>query len=142
MTITTLYWPMIAMFTLTAIIGMSMARLRFKAVSSGDLDGRYYRLNRGGETPEYLAKVSNNFDNLMATPILFYIVCIAISSSGFADVFNLTIAWLYVASRAIHSWIHTQSNRILPRMRIFMTSLALLTTLWLSFAYSQFGNVG
>ena len=138
MTITTLYWPMIAMFTLTAIIGMSMARLRFKAVSSGDLNGRYYRLNRGGETPEYLAKVSNNFDNLMATPILFYIACIAITTSGFADVFNLTIAWLYVASRAIHSWIHTRSNRIMPRMRIFMTSLALLTTLWLSFAVNLF----
>ncbi len=133
MTITTLYLPMIAMFCLTAIIGMSMARLRFKAVSSGDLDGHYYRLNRGAETPEYLAKVSNNFDNLMATPILFYIACIAITTSGFADIFNFTIAWLYVASRVAHSLIHTRSNHIMPRMRIFMISLALLTTLWLSF---------
>ena len=134
MTITTLYLPMITMFILTAVIGMSMARLRFKAVSSGDLDRHYYRLNRGAETPEYLAKFSNNFDNLMATPVLFYIVCIAITTSGFADVFNLSIAWLYVGSRVIHSLIHTRSNRVLPRMRIFMASLALLTTLWFSFA--------
>ena len=133
MQIDMIYYPMIAMFILTAAVGMRMAFLRFKVVKTGELDPRYYILNRGYEVPECLAKVSNNFDNLMATPILFYIVCLAIGLNGYADALSVGLAWIYVATRVWHSFIHIGANRVMPRMRVFMASLAALTGLWAIF---------
>ncbi len=136
---TLLYYPMIGMFLLTAYIGIRLAILRFKAVRVGDLDGRYYRLNRGAEKPEYLAKMSNNFDNLMATPVLFYLVCMMIINNHYVTMTNLVIAYLYVGSRALHSYIHTGRNRVMPRMRVFFVSLLLLLALWGDFAWQLSG---
>lgn len=131
-----IYYPMIAMFVLTAAIGMRMAFLRFNVVKTGELDPRYYKLNKGYEVPENLAKVSNNFDNLMATPILFYIVCLAIGLNGYADALSVGVAWIYVATRVWHSFIHIGANCVMPRMRAFMASLVALTGLWLFFAFN------
>ena len=133
MQIDMIYYPMIAMFILTAAVGMRMAFLRFKVVKTGELDPRYYILNRGYEVPERLAKVSNNFDNLMATPILFYIVCLAIGLNGYMDALSVGLAWIYVATRVWHSCIHIGANRVMPRMRVFMASLVALTGLWVLF---------
>ena len=132
---TLLYYPMVGMFLLTAVVGVRLAMLRFKAVRTGDLDGRYYQLNRGAETPVYLAKFSNNFDNLMATPTLFYVGCILTTTGHYVTTSSVIIAWLYVISRCLHTYIHTGRNQVMPRMRMFMLSLTLLTLLWLNLGF-------
>ena len=72
----TIIYPVFALAFLTFAVASWMGRLRFAAVKRGDLSARYYRLNRGGEVPEYLAKVSQNYDNLLELPILFYVVSV------------------------------------------------------------------
>ena len=69
----------------------------------------------------------------MATPILFYIVCLAIGLNGYMDALSVGLAWIYVATRVWHSFIHIGANRVMPRMRVFMASLAALTGLWAIF---------
>ena len=122
---------MFALALLTFGIALWMAHLRFAAVRRGDLKAGYYRLNRGGEPPEYLAKVSQNFDNLLELPILFYVVGLLAYVSGNADAGHLAMAWIYVATRVVHSYIHTTYNDVLHRMLPFALGTLVLIAMWL-----------
>lgn len=124
-------YPMFALALLTFGVALWMARLRFAAVQRGDLSADYYRLNRGGEPPEYLAKVSQNFDNLLELPILFYVGCLLVHVTGKVDGIYLAMAWTYVATRVLHSWIHTTYNDVMHRMVPFGLGTLVLIAMWL-----------
>jgi len=127
---TAILYPLFELVLLTFAIAVWMARLRFVAVKRGDLSARYYRLNRGGEVPEYLAKVSQNYDNLLELPILFYVVSVLLYVTNQVEIAQLILAWLFVASRYIHSYIHTTSNHLLHRMWAFMIGVFALFSMW------------
>ncbi len=128
-------YPVIALVTLTFGIVLWMAKLRFRASIRGDIDPRYFKLNRGYEVPEYLAKVTQNYDNLVEMPILFYTVCCLLYASGQVELAQLILAWLYVSSRFIHSYIHTTSNRLLLRLKVFAFGATILIAMWLLFLF-------
>ena len=123
-------YPVFALVFLTFAIGVWMARLRFAAVIKGDISAKYFRLNRGGKVPEYLAKVTHNFDNLLQVPVLFYTICILLYVTNHVEPAQLLLAWLFVASRYLHSYIHTTSNRIKWRFSSFVLSSILLGIMW------------
>ncbi len=41
-------YPLMAMAGLTFLVGLRMLRLRFRAVARGEINPRYFLLNRGG----------------------------------------------------------------------------------------------
>lgn len=123
-------FPVFALGALTFFVALWMARLRFKAVRQGDLDRRYYKLNRGWEPPEYLAKVSRNFENLLEIPVLFYVVALMIYITKQVDFTNVVLAWLYVSTRFVHSYIHTTYNNVRHRMIPFLLGSILLIVIW------------
>jgi len=126
-------FPVIAQAMLTLGIAIWMGRLRFVAVKRGDLNPRYYELNRGGKVPDYLAKVSQNYDNLLELPILFYVVAGLLYATKQVESAQLVLAWLFVGSRSIHSYIHTTSNNVRYRMRAFLAGGVVLIGMWLLF---------
>ena len=128
-----IFLPVFALVALTFGIGLWLGKLRFAAVRRGDLNPRYYELNRGGKLPDYLAKVSNNFDNLLALPLLFYVLAIMLFVTEKVEVSQIVLAWLFVASRYVHSYIHTTSNHVKHRMRAFLPGVALLIIMWCLF---------
>ena len=123
-------FPIFALVALTFFVALWMARLRFKAVAQGELDRRYYELNRGWEPPEYLAKVSRNFQNLLEIPSLFYVVALMIYVTQHVDLANLVMAWMYVGTRFIHTYIHTTYNNVMHRMLPFLLGSILLIIIW------------
>ena len=125
--------PVFALAFLTFGIGMWLGKLRFVAVQKGDLNPRYYELNRGGKLPEYLAKVSNNYDNLLSLPILFYVVSILMLITGKIEISQIILAWLFVASRYVHSYIHTTYNNVRHRLIAFMFGVITLIGMWIIF---------
>lgn len=126
-------YPVFALVALTFVIAIWMGKLRVEAVKRGDLNPGYYALNRGGKVPDYLAKVSQNYDNLLELPILFYVLAALLYVTNKVEVAQVAMAWLFVATRYIHSYIHTTSNHLRPRMRVFTTSGVLLIAMWLLF---------
>jgi len=40
------------------------------------------------------------------------------------------LAWLYVGLRIAHAWVHTGSNRLGPRVRIYGASWLVLLAMW------------
>lgn len=122
--------PVFALVALTFAIGIWLGKLRFTAVKRGDLNPRYYELNRGGKLPDYLAKVSHNYDNLLALPILFYVISILLFIMDKVEVIQIVLAWAFVISRYVHSYIHTTNNNLRYRMRAFMFGVVVLIIMW------------
>jgi len=133
MTQESILFPVFALAALTFSVALWMARLRFKAVKLGDLDRRYYKLNRGWEAPEYLVKVSRNFENLLEIPVLFYVVALMVYVTKQVDCVHLTMAWMYVGTRLIHTVIHTTYNNVLHRMIPFLLGSMVLIAMWIRF---------
>lgn len=105
--------------------------LRFSAIRRGEIDGRYFRLYKDYEEPEYLRVISRHVINLYEAPILFYAISIIAYVTETVSTLILALAWTYVALRYAHSYIHLTSNRVVHRFRIFATSQLLLMILWL-----------
>ncbi|MCG7983026.1 MAG: MAPEG family protein [Candidatus Thiodiazotropha lotti] len=123
--------PMICLVLITGGMGVALIAARYKAVKEGSLSIAYFKYNRGGRPPEYLIKISHHFQNLLETPPLFYLSTIVILLLEKSDPIYLGLAWCYLASRMIHSWIHLGSNHVLHRKNAFVVSYLLIFIIWI-----------
>jgi hypothetical protein len=121
---TTIFGPMTALALLTlGVLGYTGYK-RFSAGFAGRVKGSDFRY---GETA-----------NVLEMPVLFYAVCLALYATGHVTSVTLCLAWLYVASRAVHTAIHLAYNRILYRFAPYALSNVVLLGLWLWFAAAVF----
>ena len=126
--------PLIAMFMLTYTVGIWMVKLRFKAVKVDGLNPGYFQTNRGAKLPDYLAKVTNHYVNLFELPVLFYVVCVVIYAGNKVDATYIVLAWLFVAFRFAHAYIHTTYNNLRHRRNTFLCGSLVLALMWLRLA--------
>lgn len=130
MQILSLIYPMTALIFLTFFMLYLLWALRVKAVRARKISPRYFKLNRGGELPENVTAVTQNYNNLLELPVLFYVVCVlAIILNQSAEYF-VYHAWAFVALRYLHSYIHTTYNHILHRLYVFSLSSFVLLSMW------------
>ncbi len=123
--------PVFGMVFLTVGIALWMLKLRYKAVLEDGVNARYFKLNRGAKLPEYLVRVTQHYENLFETPVLFYVAIMLILILSINDLAYVLLAWGYFVSRLIHAYIHTVSNRLLHRKYAFMLTSVILVLLWL-----------
>ena len=123
-------YPVIAMVLLVLYVGLRMLALRIKAVREDKLSPAYFLLNRGGKPPEYLTKVTQNYENLFEQPVLFYAVVMLIFVMEKADYGYLALAWLYFLTRLLHTLIHTSYNNLYHRKNTFLLSVIVLYAIW------------
>lgn len=123
-------YPVLAMFLLTAFCVFRLGFLRFRAVSRGEIDPRFFRLYDGYEEPETLRKHSRHVVNLFEAPLLFYVAAVIAVVSGHTGTLPVMLAWAYVALRYAHSAVHLTSNDVMTRFRLFAASWLVLVALW------------
>jgi len=123
--------PVTALVILTLGIGCRLLYVRIMAVRRGDISAAFYKLNRGGRLPDHVARVSQNVDNLLELPVLFYVAALLIYITQSVDVFYTAMAWLYVVLRVVHSGIHTTYNNVLHRAWAFLGGFVVLVIIWL-----------
>ena len=103
------------------------------------LDARAPEASTAGESsavPEPVRLPNRNYMNLLELPILFYVGCLALYVTDRADAVMCTLAWAYVALRALHSLIHLTYNNVIQRLSVFALSNFVLATLWIRFFLS------
>lgn len=122
--------PMIGMILFTFGVMIWMLKLRYKAVLKDGLNPRYFRLYKGDEIPDYLAKVTQHFNNLLELPLLFYVALILLVALGISDLGYVILSWFFFLSRLLHSYIHTTYNKIMHRKNSFILSTVVLLVLW------------
>lgn len=130
-----LIFPMAAYFFLMVFSTVYMFRERKKAVISGVISKKYFRAQIGEPPPENLVVIGRHYDNQFQVPVLFFITCLTLMQLGVESVLSLSLAWIFVFSRMIHSFILLGKNHILNRVTAFGLGWLALILLWLQILY-------
>jgi hypothetical protein len=125
-------YPAAAMFALTAVAVFRLAYLRLGAIRRGEIDPRFYRDLRNGTEPGPAYVAARHVANLFEAPVLFYVIVLIAFTTAQSGWLIVALAWLYVALRAAHTWVHLTSNVVLLRFRLFAASWIVLILLWLA----------
>ena len=84
--------------------------------------------------PERPTQIANCFSNQFEIPVLFYVLVILAWITRQADLLFVVMAWIFVLSRLAHAYIHTTSNHVPTRFRVFAVGVLLLLLMWIVFA--------
>lgn len=131
-----LIFPMVAYVFYIGGLNLYLMKTRFKAVLSKKLSRAYYKsFNTGEVQPENVAVAGRHLDNQYQVPMLFLFACATHISIGLADGVTLSLAWLFVATRLLHSFIHLGENHIYKRIGAFAAGWLMVMGLWGQLAY-------
>lgn len=139
MTPTAIFWPMLAHVLLVYIVYLVLAVRRRASVRTGEARAAQFKL-RGSE-PESSITVSSNLMNQFELPVLFHVLCLALFATGGVGAVTLALAWIFVASRYAHAWVHLTSNRLRLRSPLFQFGALVLGLAWIWFALRLAGLV-
>jgi hypothetical protein len=93
----------------------------------------------GDTLPERVNRPSNNFRNLFELPVLFYVLCLAITMAAAVDLAHVILAWHYVGLRIGHSIIHITVNHVPLRFGLYVLSSLVLLAMLLRFTVALAG---
>ena len=119
--LTSLTYPMTGLSILIAIQYARLLRLRIGLIKN--------RQDKDLEKKEQLT--NNNIGNLFEAPVLFFLICILLSSNNLENMTFVSLAWSYVWLRCVHSAIHSNSHRRRYRAPVFVGSMIVLLMMWL-----------
>jgi hypothetical protein len=126
---TVMIWPMFAHAALVFGLYFLLSRKRMGAVRTGRVKAEQFKENR--EEPLDSLLVHNNLKNQFELPVLFHAVCLALYVTTADNVVTAGLAWAFVLSRYVHSYVHITSNRLRHRRPLFIIGFFILIALWL-----------
>lgn len=122
------YGPILAMVGLTFLVMLYMYARRIPAMIKMDMDPEVMKDDRSAKDrlPAPARYASDNLINLFEVPVLFYVISFAAIWSGYADGVHISLAWVYVWLRALHSFVQCAYNRVIHRFAVFAASSLVL----------------
>lgn len=137
---TAILWPVITLVGLTACVWVLLYVRRISEITKSRIDPQSLATSETSSSKLRNVSASDNFSNLLETPVLFYVICIILLVTGEVTRMQLTLAWLYVALRAGHSLIHVTYNRVVHRWAVYVASTLCLFGMWGGFALALLGK--
>jgi hypothetical protein len=116
-------YPVLAMATLTILVGGFLLFTRVSAVRRGLIKIKYFRTYNEGSSTEHELKASQHFSNMFEMPVLFYVAAIIAMVLPVQGNAIVATAWIFFGSRVAHAYTHIGPNRILPRMFAFFVGV-------------------
>jgi hypothetical protein len=130
-----IFFPALALVALTFGVWLLLYVRRVGAMRRHRVSPERFR-TRATRTPlEEQASASDNFQNLLELPVLFYVLVVALYATGRVDATFVALAWAFVAARAAHTFVHVTYNRVMHRFAVYVTGGALLWIGWLRFGW-------
>ena len=130
----TLIQPVVALVVLTAIVGLMMVVYRNVALIRGAASGRYFRTFTADMPAEWVERPTRTYMNLLELPVLFYVVCLLMLTTGKFDSVQVSLAWVFVITRYVHALIYIGFNYVPLRFTAFLTGVFTLALIWTRFA--------
>ena len=127
-------WPVFALVLLTAAVAIRLFTVNVMAYRDRELQKGYFRTYQGDE-PEVIRAARDHYKNLFEMPVLFYLLMALIYASGKVHLIDLVLAWAYVSTRFVHSFIRATTNRVSHRYKVFLFSFAILLFQWAMFGW-------
>ena len=128
--------PAFVQFALTVYVLTRMGQGRVRAVRSGQV--KYSDVDTKSAYSEAVQKFANNYVSQFELPVLFYVVLAFALATELIDFVLIGLAWAFVGSRLLHSFVHTGANRIATRFKIFVAGLVFLVGMWAWFGLRLF----
>jgi hypothetical protein len=123
--------PLLAQVFLTFTVMIVMYLQRVSEMKSRKLHPQKMntRSSHLGKLPDSEAS-ANNYANLFESPVLFYVAILLALILMLQDSILVYLAWFYVLSRYVHSFIHITYNRVMHRFTAFIASCFFLAAMW------------
>lgn len=136
-----IFVPMLLNMALTAVVWFTMYVRRISAMRTAKLSVQTY--TTPAKIDEYLPEAvnypANNLKNLFELPVLFYGLCLYLFVSGNVDTGYVSAAWVFFATRVLHSLVHCTLNIVMLR---FYCYVAGAFALWFMLARALFDIAG
>jgi hypothetical protein len=113
-----IFYPVLVMVLVTLLIYVRLIKVKIREMRAGrvDMERRGLHEEAWGDA---VLQINNNIRNQFELPVLFYVVCGVLWALEAVGILALVAAWLFVASRLVHAWIHLTSNTIKYRRQSF-----------------------
>jgi len=125
--------PVVALAIWTMVMWVWMYATRIPAITAlPKTDDPNADVGWTGAKLEGLIKPSiqwkaHNYNHLHEAPTVFYAVALVLALTRQGDGVNLTVAWVYVGLRVVHSIFQSTVNKVAPRFLLFvLSSIALM----------------
>ncbi|KRA42922.1 MAPEG family protein [Pseudoxanthomonas sp. Root630] len=133
---TAILWPAVAMAGLTFLVWVRLYQLRLgemtrKRIHAQSLANAADSVRLLGDT-----RASDNFRNLFELPVLFYAGSLLAAHLGISDAVSLSLAWAFVALRAVHSLVHCTYNHVMTRFVAYALATLVLIAFWVRLAFA------
>ncbi len=120
-----IFIPVIIQVALTLWLYIYLAIVKIRAVKLGQVNEERRALHDDA-WPNSVIQVNNCIRNQFEVPILFYVLTIILWSIGAISIYVHALAWIFVLSRIVHAIVHTGSNYVPLRRRVFMLGCFIL----------------
>ena len=133
---TIVQWLLLPVFIHVAwitFLAIRMGRARVRAARSGQVRIKDVALD-SSRWPDDVRKLSNNYDNQFQLPLLLYALLPLEILLVKVDWLTVVLAWVFVASRIVHSIIHTGDNDVGRRFQAFLVGFITIAVMWGWFA--------
>jgi hypothetical protein len=133
MPVTAVLAPVFVQVALTFVLLFWRGLSRVASVGSGQTKVGNIALGQPN-WPVKIQQIGNSYNNQLQVPVLFYVLVALTLIRHTADLLFVIMAWLFVASRIVHAYIHTGSNFVHYRFNAFAAGAVILLAMWLIFA--------
>lgn len=115
---------LLAQVILTIIVYVVLVRARYAAARRGEVRVSQYVVVK--DEPDWLARITRNVANQYELPVLFYALVLMLVAVNRVTMFDVLVAWAFVAVRIVHAVIHIRTSDVMLRMRVFGIGLILI----------------
>lgn len=116
--------PLLGMLLLTLLVWIYLfvQRIGYSRAHGIDIEAFKTRGDTASLIPGPHSAASNNFQNLLEMPTIFYTICFYLTIFGAVDNLHVIYAWVFVIFRVLHSLIHCSFNRVSLRFLTYLVS--------------------
>jgi len=132
MSIQAVLLPLFVQVALTFVLLFWTGYLRSNLLKTGAVKPQDIAL-REPNWPVRVAQIGNAYDNQLELPVLFCVLTILAWVTRHADLLFVVMAWMFVALRLVHGYIHITDNDPRRRGLAFGLGALVLMVMWLIF---------
>jgi len=124
-----LFYPMgFYIFYLWCLICLNFF-VRKNAVINKEMSIKYFKTYTG-DIPEKVLVYGRHIDNQFQLPPIFLITCLSLHVSQVTSTLTVALAWGFVFSRLVHSYIHLGTNHLLRRATVYAIGWIFILSMW------------
>ncbi|AFL49072.1 hypothetical protein ABIE78_005163 [Sinorhizobium fredii] len=123
-----IFWPVVAHVALVFMLYALLSMRRSAVVRAGKAQASQFRENR--QEPSESLVVRNSIANQFELPVLFHACCVLLYVTEADNLLSVGLAWLFVALRYAHAFVHVTSNRLRHRGPLFLAGFVTLAAMW------------